>query len=92
MRHLAVAVSAAALIPGSALGQCTEEPLVYALRDWQDTARKLSSNQLDTWTTGADWKDTEDCAKVRNAAKQVIRFGNPDLDLEDVNERWPVIE
>ena len=33
---------------------------------WLDT--------MDTWTAAADWREGEDCSKVRSAAHQVIVF------------------
>jgi len=86
MRPLAIAaVIVAALTPGSAAAQCMhKDPLDCANLDWKIASADPLSSQwldtLDTWTAGADWKDTEDCDKVRNRAKQVIRFGNPKRD------------
>lgn len=98
MRRFSAAVFVALLFPGPGAdgqgsldcGPLNPDQCMY--RDWKDPSYVSPQwlDTMDTWTAAADWQDTEDCSKVRNAAKQVIVFGN--RNPAGAGTLWPVLE
>ena len=98
-RHVIAVLGGVLVFPAtSASGQdsrerCPDMMLENCVKKYWAKGRSVSSawqDTMDTWTAAADWQDTEDCSKVRNVAKQVIVFGN--REIEDATLMWPMIE